>query len=238
MAKTVVGELALRYDKMPLTKALFSLLPLPGLGAVDVLVQARLDEYRHERALEFFDELAAGEMVLTTDLIQSEDFLHAYFCTAKAAMNERRREKIRLFAKLLTSSVSGGVLPDLDEYEKYLKILDDLEPREMQILLLLDELTEKHGRENISGGEGWLDRFHGFSKEFSSELETRLGVRISERSSVIMRLARTGCLQIFIPTTSGASRVAALLSPTYYKLKDAVELGKINKLGTPYNYST
>ena len=82
---TVIGKLAEYYNNKPTIRSLLQI--VPGWGSADTLLQERANEIRSERMRTFFDELAAGKQELTDNLINSEDFLHSYFCTLKAALN-------------------------------------------------------------------------------------------------------------------------------------------------------
>lgn len=140
-----IGQLSLIYEKSPKTKALLQL--LPSWGAADTLLQQRADEIKQERLKTFFDELKNGECELTEELIESEDFLHCYFITVKAALNTRRREKIKMFARLLRSVTNSSVLSSIDDYEDYLSILDELSFRELQVLSILDRYEKEYSVE-------------------------------------------------------------------------------------------
>lgn len=67
------------YDQ-PVIRSLIQLIPY-GVGtAFDVFIVYKIQEIRKERLRTFFDELGAGKIELTKNLIESEDFLH-YFAT-------------------------------------------------------------------------------------------------------------------------------------------------------------
>ena len=83
------GQLSVHYSNRPTIKALLKL--IPGWSAADTLLQKRADEIKSDRLKVFFDELAKGKLELTDELIQTESFLHAYFCTLRAALNCRHR---------------------------------------------------------------------------------------------------------------------------------------------------
>lgn len=117
-----MGKSAEVYAAHPLLRSLLSL--IPGWAAADTLLQHRAGEIRDMRTRVFFDELAEAESDLTEELIQTEDFLHCFFMTVRGAVNTRRREKIRMFARLLSSAVRSGLYTETDAYEEHLRILD------------------------------------------------------------------------------------------------------------------
>ena len=71
----VNDKLIALYDNH-VVRALIQLVPF-GIGsAIDVAASRTIDGMRLRRAQAFFDELSAGTIALTDDLIESEDFLH------------------------------------------------------------------------------------------------------------------------------------------------------------------
>lgn len=121
----------------------------------------------------FFNELADCKIELTPELVKSEDFLHCFFATTKAAINSRRREKIKMFARLLNSSIQQSNFSNTDEYEEYLSILDELSFRELSILVTLHKyestLTIKREPENTN-----LDEMVPFWREFENDIHVNL----------------------------------------------------------------
>ncbi len=95
-----------KYENNRVIRGLIQLVPFGIGGAIDVVLTKTLENIQEERASAFFDELAKDDAVVDESLLESEDFLHAYFVTAKYALNSRRREKIKMFARLLKSSLT------------------------------------------------------------------------------------------------------------------------------------
>ena len=193
---TALEKIANLYEKNPIVRALVQLAmaPIPyGIGsAIDSTLTAQISRMREKRLRTFFDELAAGSLALTEELIQKEDFLHAYFSTLKAALNTRRSDKIKLFARLLCNAGREHRLDD--PYEEYLSILDELSMRELSVLLLLKDFEDKHPYENNTKGEleNDLQRAHRFWELFEAAAEAKYGVSRDHIPSVLTRLNRTG----------------------------------------------
>ncbi len=99
-----IDDLMNLYDQ-PVIRSLIQLIPCGVGSAFDFFIMNKIQDIRKERLRTFFDELGSGEIELTNNLIESEDFLHCYFATLRAALNTRRREKVRMFAGLLKSKV-------------------------------------------------------------------------------------------------------------------------------------
>jgi len=184
----------------PLVVGLTSI--LPGVGpAVYAGASAQVQEMYQKSVRSFFQQLSDGTTPLTPKLVESQDFLHAYFSTFSAAMRSSRSEKIRLFARLLrkyaeseqaamgenTEAEREGLA---DDFEENLQILDDLSLREFRILCILRRFEESHPIENGS----FQLRNTTFWHSFCGEL-WKLGVK--DINGTMARLTRTGLYQIF-----------------------------------------
>jgi hypothetical protein len=208
-----------RYQKNPVIRALIQLIPFGVGSAADVALTTILENIREERAREFFDELAEGAVPLTREIIESEDFLHAYFSAARAALNTRRREKIRYFARLLTSSITSSEISTIDEYEEYLSILDELSFRELGILVVL----ARYEKENfLQDDTDPIQRPNRFWDQFSSEVCTRFSITLEEFSSVLTRLNRTGLYRTIVGMYPGYTGRMGKLTPLYTKLEKLI----------------
>jgi hypothetical protein len=139
-SETKLQKLLNIYESSPLIHALIqvAISPLPyGIGsALDSALTARIVEMRDARMRAFYDELAMNPELLTKEVIQHDDFLHAHFATLKAAVNSKRAEKCALFARLLKGGLEQNALGS-DAFEEYLNILDDMSMREIAIVNLM-----------------------------------------------------------------------------------------------------
>ncbi len=213
-----IARLSVAYSDRPELRALLSL--VPGWSAPDTLLQARAAEIRADRLRTFFDELAAGDIEFTEELVETEDFLHCYTRTVRAVENTRRREKIKLFARLLGNSMSTTLVSDPDDYEFLLSIVDELSLRELAVLQAI-ELYEnryyKHGKfsnENRSH-EGVLQTV---VEEYLGLEEGQLPDE--ELMGIVIRLNRTGCYTM-MGWRKGPAKDCRL-TDIYFKLKELV----------------
>lgn len=161
---------------------------VPGGGTVHELLQARGIEIAKERTRCFFEELGAGTIALTEELIASEDFLHCYFKTLKAAQHTRQKEKVQLLAKLLCGAISSTA-PDFDQYEEFLDTLDQMSLREITALQLL----RRH--EVASKTSVWkteASQISSYWQTFKEEVCDELGLEAEEFDPFVARLVRTG----------------------------------------------
>jgi hypothetical protein len=143
MANSTTENLLARYEGSRVIRGLVQLIPFGVGGAIDVAFTKTLNNIREERSRAFFDELAKTSKPLDPAILESEDFLHCYFSTVKYALNSRRREKIEMFARLLKASLGDTGPRDVDEYEEFLGILDDLTYRELQALAIMDSFSNR-----------------------------------------------------------------------------------------------
>lgn len=183
----MIGKLSVQYGNRPAIKALLKL--VPGWSAADTLLQKRADEIKSDRLKVFFDELAQGKHELTDDLIQSDSFLHAYFCTLRAAMNCRQHEKIQNFARLLDSSLDASLRVSDDEHEELLALLEEITLREFAILRDLRNRELANPRQK---GENELQHAWRYWKDFRAATVETYGVPDESFNAFMARLERTG----------------------------------------------
>jgi NRPS condensation-like uncharacterized protein len=190
---SLVGKISESYSNKPYIQSLLKLLPY--WGAPDTLLQKRADEIRIDRMRAFFDELAIGQHELTEDLIQSEDFLHCYFSTIKAALNTRRRDKIRMMARLLNSYLSPSMNTTTDEYEELLAVLDAISFREFNVLHSLYQLEQSN-----PGDENNLGNINKYWEEFKDKVMAEVKIPQKSLSAFMAKIERTG---LYLRITGG-----------------------------------
>ena len=219
MKTETIKQLANRYQTNPAIRGLIQLLPF-GIGsAADVALVTILEKIRNDRAIEFFNELGKSTVQLTPEIIESEDFLHRYFSTVRAALNSYRREKIRYFARLLTSSVTSSEISTIDEYEEYLSILDELSFRELGLLVVLS----RYEKENfLQDDRDPIQRPNRFWDQFSSEISSRFSISYEELNGILARLNRTGLYRTIIGMYPGYTGGRGELTPLYAKLEKMI----------------
>lgn len=210
-----VQTLLHRYHGNRVIRGLIQLVPF-GIGsALDVVLVQTVEKIRLERVKVYLDELNSGGLVDNPSLLESEDFLHCYALTTRLALNSRRREKIRMFARLLKNSLGVAGDIDVDEYEDSVKILDELSYREIQALNLLDEYSVVP-REDQQNDLQWINLFWG---EFENRLCTQLGIPHEQVGDFMTRIARTGCYETLTGTYWDYTGGKGKLTPTYRHFK-------------------
>lgn len=214
----LVGRLADSYGDRPVLRALASLVPYSGPATT--LLQARLDEIQADRLRVFFDGLAAGDIPLTEELIETEDFLHCYTKTVQAVLNTRRRKKIQLVSRLFRNSMLTDLVSDPDEYEFLLTVVDELSLREIAVLQAIEEYESRYYKNGKFAAED--QKFEGLLQGI---VEERLRLEPGQLSDeelmgIVIRLNRTGCY-----TMMGWRRGPAKdcrLTEIYFKLKSLI----------------
>jgi hypothetical protein len=226
-------QLATAYEDQPVIRALIqvALAPIPyGIGsAIDDALTTALRNMREKRLQTFFDELASGKHKLTEELIKREEFLHAYFATLKAAVNSRRTEKIKLFARLLLNSADSNNV-DSETYEEFLNILDDLSIRELHILLILKQFEDVHPHEIVKTNDddgkpgNDLQRANLFWEEFEDTIKQKLNLEQDELRATLTRLNRTGLYETITGTFFGYTGGRGKLTPLFFKFVDWLQI--------------
>jgi hypothetical protein len=180
-----------RYVHNPRLRTLVALIGgcVSPVDAMEVAVLTSFRKIRSERQRELFDALDQGGIELTDELIQQEEFIHAFSATARAADRTRQRQKIQLFAQLLRALASRKDGLDVDEHEELLQVLEELSPREFASLVLLRQHEQAVARNSGETTPQWIYRFWEDTKD---DLEQKLGIPSSELEGFLARLSRTG----------------------------------------------
>lgn len=207
-------ELAEKYESHPIIKGLIQL--IPGGSSVDSIISTCVNNIRADRVKAFFQELESKKIELTPDVVGSEEFIHKYLITMKAVLNTRRREKIRMFARLFYSSITDHIVENIDEYEEYLSILEDLSHRELIVLLKLYGYEEINPKQDNQNDLQWSSIFW---DQFVGDLIVNIGINKEEIGAILTRLNRSGCYETIIGTYLGYTGDQGKLTPLFYKLQ-------------------
>jgi hypothetical protein len=102
ITNTLKEDLLKKYSQNTLIRGLVQIVPYGGI--IDSVLTTAYNNIFVDQAKTFYDELSLGRIEITKELINKEDFLHAYFSTFKNAIYTRQKSKIRFFARLLSKS--------------------------------------------------------------------------------------------------------------------------------------
>src|SRR5690242_15388838 len=126
------------------------------------------------------DELARVAGTKPVETLHREDFLHCYLEAFRATIHTHREEKIRLFARLLASTIEGADLADVDEFEELLGVLDELSFREIRFLAIFDRARAEQREKDTF----WTD--------IGTLMFQHLGLNDRELLITMSRLGRSG----------------------------------------------
>lgn len=214
---TPIRKLAEKYKDNAVIKALVQLIT-PYVDALDTLLMTHLQSFRDRRIIIFFDELSTLDIDLNPELLVSEDFLHCSFATLKAAINTYQEEKIRKYANLLAAYIFRDNFTDVDEYEEFLKILEELSLKEISILNLLEKHENNYpALEDENEGQ----RVNRMWAPFTEALVKELEIPKEEIDARLMRLNRTGCYELLRTYVVGSK---GKLTPMYFRLKQFLDV--------------
>lgn len=180
------------YEAKPILKALIQSITykdLPIGAAVDTIFGTSVNRLKAERLRTFFEQLDNGDIELTEELITDNDFLHSYFVTINYVLKNRSELKIKAFAEILKSLYRDDI--DINEFEDYGQIFDELTEREFIILSVKYEF-EKHAA-SIEDDLNPLQRTSTYWQDFKSEIKVKLNLEGEDLNSMLLRLQRTGC---------------------------------------------
>ena len=154
-----------------------------------------------------------------------EDFIHKSLITMKAALNTRREQKIRMFARLLAQGVFNNRdkdFYDTDQYEEYLKILDSLSLREIQLLEILYKYSISVPRNQGENDLQWTNKFwENFIKEAITVLN--MTTESKEVFAILGRLSRTGCFTFMNGAYISDGGDQGKLTSIYYELREVIK---------------
>lgn len=171
----------------------------PAGAAIDTILLARLHSIHEKQRQEFFERLPSVE--LTEEMMNNDEFIHAFMATAEAVSKTRNSEKIHRFAKIFTyyylqPGKKSTTVEENDDYEEILAVLDDLSEREYMVLIAL-HLLESSSNLSASNKLNPLQTANVFWDQFLDEVERNLLIPKDEIPGVLARLNRTGLYKTF-----------------------------------------
>ena len=224
----MIDSLMKHYDKMPVMQSLIELI-CPPFSLLNTILSKKMKKIEEKRIKDLFDNLSKGEHRLTPELISSDEFLHCFFITYEATLKTNRSEKISAFAKLLISCTTEKI-SNIDEFEDYFKIIEELSWREIKILIILNEFEEP--KRNTYTKPDEIDGYNiaeSFWNEFIKKASLEANIPENELRGMLMRLARSGCYEIFtLGGFGGASNTNNIGQTTHlFKKLKAIALNEL-----------
>ena len=157
------------------------------------------DNYINLRRDTFLTELDknANDIKISPEIDKNEIIRRSFELTQ--IISKTREEKLKYLAHLLQYSISEEEYISADEFDDYLKILDELSVREIQIICLLNDREEKY-LQNEEYGESRFEYHLNFSINFITKIKDKVNLKYDEISAIFHRISRTGCIE---PISSG-----------------------------------
>lgn len=207
----------------PIILAIASAIPgaSGAIAGADSWVLTHVQQQKEERLRYLIECLESGmdDFGGPIPIQMSEPVLHAAYVTIEATLRTSRREKIRAFARLLRSGLETPPRLDLkNEHEDYLKILDELSVRELNVLWLLNDFEKRNPRQPEDSDYEWTKKhWHAFK----NDVVARVNMPEEEISGLLMRLARTGTFEpIYVSGYGGDVSSAGMLTGAYKRLAE------------------
>ena len=201
---------------------------IPVGDVIDSLAAEAYNKIHVERAAIFFEELDKGHIELTQEVIQSEEFLFSLFAALKASLYTRQKEKVRFFAKLFAKHLTKNQFSQADEYDDYLKILDELTFREIYMLYRLKQYEDTaHLKEVDEDDEDKDDELRITSRfwgKFTREIHETLGIEYPEIAGLLTRAGRTGCYAPITSMTLGYRGDRGKTTRVFEKLVEMIDM--------------
>jgi len=209
------------YRNKPLARTLISFIPYVG-GAIDTGLSTRLNQIDEERRRLVLDELSRQRMIITQAMLDDHDWLRSWCLLYEAMSRTIRGEKAIYLAKLWASfSRDGRFAEQIDSFEEFRGVLEDLRPREMAALLLLRDIENRNPFGEVENDNELRRAWRGWD-EFQSRLEAEIGVPQPQQAGFLARLQRTGLYRTIVGGYLDYEGDVGSLTPYFEALLDAL----------------
>jgi hypothetical protein len=191
-AKAFITTLYESYDTNPTIKGLIQALSLSGMPIgpiIDSTIGTFVNKMKSDRLHTFFDALNSGDITISEEQIESNDFLHAYFSTVNYVIRTRSDNKIESFARILKNLNVGRI--NIAEFEDYTSIFNELSEREFTILSIKHKYEQDHKEDVTEMNPAQLTS--SYWSDFVKTTCSRLSMSQEELDSMLVRIQRTGC---------------------------------------------
>jgi hypothetical protein len=179
---------------------------VPVSGFFDDAAVARIHRHQAERARAFLDELAKGSILLTEEVIESDDLLHALAVMVPCVLRAHRLARARRFGQLLLGGIDQGKLGG-DELDRFTETLDWLTDTDLAILDMLRRLEDSwvldtsRFKDSEETSDPRTTRYQwGRNQQlwgtFQAEVHARLSIDSSQLNAILARLNGSGLYHI------------------------------------------
>lgn len=183
--------------------------PISGMIAVEA--QGQLNRIKERRLTTFLERLESKISGIESEKLGKDEFVHAFFKAASVSLKTHQQEKIALFADLLAGFAKGDLEAELDDYEMFLSILEDLSPIEFKVLLILDKYERTAPVDAPDSLRRTTQLAEQFWLPFVDEVTAQTGLPMDRLPSTLVRIARTGLYQTWPNSSSKGFEYRGLL---------------------------
>lgn len=217
-----------KYERSSLRFALELIAPF--LGPATGVLSSRKQAQNRQRAEEMLEDLSNDMVSLNDEMVQNDDFVHAFSIVTSAVVRTRHREKRRLFARLLAIYAKHGDFGDekANVFEEDYQILDELGPREFMVIAILAKYDRDAREADVGATLVMLNRVW---DEFSAEVEEKVGISSYELSSFLSRIGRTGLYKELTGSYFDYTGGKGTTTPLFERLSRNLELNNYRLLG-------
>lgn len=159
---------------------------IPILGdLLDNTIDIILSSFQQKKRDEFID-IILKKANITKVMVNDVDFIMEFAKTLEAVNKVTVNEKVKYFAYLFSNSYCINEKIETDEYDEYLRILEDLSLREIQYLCFLKEF------ELINNSNGNRDKYSKYWYRFMDKFSVDFGLNKYDSYAIYKRLIRSG----------------------------------------------
>lgn len=167
----------LNYLDRPEWHLVMGCIPLATPFHSALLAGLRSEENKKFKLL--YQQLSNGEIYLTEELINNNEFIYAFNATTRAVLATSNHDKIKYISELFKNYCDSKESVSFEDHEEWLSILNELSCRELQILVALTEYSNQ-----ITTAEE--------IKSLYVHISEKLKIEYNEIEGRLFRLQRTG----------------------------------------------
>jgi len=156
---------------------------VPFGDVIDTNINEIVNNFVKQKQEIFLDEILKNDIELCTVDVNDVEFIMNFKKTLDAVNRLSNNDKIKYFANLLRNGYMKKEKISNDEYEEFLRILNDLSYREINYIFFLYDFENKNDKENKNY---WYN--------FMSEFEKNFQINRYESYEIYKRIANTGII--------------------------------------------
>lgn len=156
---------------------------VPFGDVIDTNINEIVNNFIKQKQEIFLDEILKNDIELCTVDVNDVEFIMNFKKTLDAVNRLSNNDKIKYFANLLRNGYMKKEKISNDEYEEFLRVLNDLSYREINYIFFLYDFENKNDKENKNY---WYN--------FMSEFEKNFQINRYESYEIYKRIANTGII--------------------------------------------